>query len=64
TTLITVTLSAPSGFTVRAPYLISDGSATAGSDYSVANGSVTFAPGQTSKSFAIVIFADLLPESN
>ncbi len=64
TVLIVATLSAPSAFTVKVPYLISNGSATAGSDYTAANGSLTFVPGQTSQNFAIAILTDQLPENN
>jgi Ca2+-binding RTX toxin-like protein len=41
-----------------------DGTATAGSDYLPANGSVTFAPGESSKTIAVNVINDLTPEAD
>lgn len=62
--LITATLNAASGFTVTVHYASTNGTATAGSDYTaVGNGLLTFSPGQTSKTFAITIAADSQDEA-
>lgn len=58
--LVTVTLSVPSPFTVTVDYATSDGSATAGSDYTAAGGTLPFAPGQTASAFTIPITDDIL----
>ena len=59
-----VTLSIPSGQTVSANYSISNGTATAGSDFSAASysGTVTFLPGETSKNIGITIIDDPIDE--
>jgi Calx-beta domain len=56
--VISVQLSAASDQTVTVDYATSDGTATAGSDYTAANGTLTFAPGETSKSFSVLITND------
>jgi len=48
--------------TVR--YGTADGTATAGSDYLPANGSVTFAPGESSKTVAVNVINDVTPEAD
>lgn len=55
---ILVKLNSPSEQTVTVNYDISNQTATAGSDYIVNNGSLTFNPGQTSKSFIVSILED------
>jgi hypothetical protein len=40
------------------------GSATAGSDYQAASGTLTFAPGETTKTITILVNGDRLPEAN
>jgi hypothetical protein len=62
--LVTVLLSAASSFMVTVNYATSDGSATAGSDYSAKSGTLTFAPSQTSQSTSITILDDTLAESS
>jgi len=61
---ITVILSGASGQTVQVNYTTSDGSATAGSDYTTASGTLTFAPGVTSQTFSVPVIVDGIPESN
>jgi autotransporter-associated beta strand protein len=53
-----VTLSTASGQTVTVAYGVSDGSATAGSDYTATSGVLTFAPGQTVKPVTINVQGD------
>ncbi len=59
---ITVTLSAVSSEVVTASYATNDGTATAPADYLPAVGVVTFAPGETSKSFQVTIIKDSTPK--
>jgi hypothetical protein len=53
-----VTLSTRSSRAVSVDYATSDGTASAASDYVAANGTVTFQPGQKSKTIAVSIAAD------
>ncbi|MEG3439826.1 Calx-beta domain-containing protein [Pannus brasiliensis CCIBt3594] len=61
---ITVTLSNPSSQTVTLKYATADGSALAGSDYLATSGTLTFNPGETSKSFSIAVYGDSIAESD
>ncbi len=61
---ITVTLSTVSGRAASVHYAASDGTATGGLDYEPMSGVLTFAPGQTQKTFDIVIIDDLIEEGN
>ncbi len=58
--VITVTLSAASAVTAMVDYATSGGTATAGSDYTVTNGTLTFLPGQQILTFTIPISDDIL----
>jgi hypothetical protein len=49
----TVSLTAPSGDPVTVNYATADGTAIAGTDYQAANGTLTFAPGQTSQTITV-----------
>ena len=53
-----VTLSRAAGATVTVDYATSDGTATAGSDYTAATGTLTFAPGETAKTVSVAVTAD------
>jgi hypothetical protein len=59
-----VTLSAPSTETVTVEWNTANGTATAGTDYQATSGTVTFAPGETSKSVAVLVIGDRLAEPN
>ncbi len=61
---VPVTLSAPSERVVSASWATRDDSAVAPGDYITAEGTVTFLPGQTSKSVPVVIKGDMLDESD
>jgi Calx-beta domain len=60
----TVSLSAASGRQVTVAYATADGSATAGSDYTAASGTLTFAPGETSKTVSVSITGDAAGEAD
>ena len=64
TARFTVTLSAPSSQTVTADYATSDGTAVAGSDYDAVSGTLTFAPGETSKNVDVPVRGDVNAEYN
>ena len=60
-----VDLSSPSPGTVTVNYATSNDSATAPADYTATSGTLTFTPGQTSKTFIDVpVVGDLLDEAN
>jgi hypothetical protein len=48
--------------TVTVAYGTSDGTATAGADYTAVSGTLTFGPGITMQSFAVPILPDTIPE--
>ena len=60
----TVSLSNPSAQAVSVGYATADGTATAGSDYVAASGTVSFDPGQTSKSVVVEATGDTQVENN
>ena len=59
-----VTLSAASMQTVSVQYATADGTAKAGSDYTSASGSLTFAPGELTKTISVAVIGDTTVESN
>lgn len=59
-----VTLSAASASAVSVSYATADGTATAGSDYTASTGTVTFAPGETSKTVQVAVKGDTAVEAN
>jgi hypothetical protein len=58
----TVSLSAPSSFTVNVSYATADGTATAGSDYTVTSGTLTFAPGSATQTLTVPVLGDGIVE--
>ena len=58
-----VTLSHASAEPVEVAWSTTDGSATAGEDYTAASGSVTFAPGETEKTLTVATVGDALDEA-
>ncbi len=60
---LSVNLSSPSGQTVTVNYASSNGTATAGSDYTAVNSQLTFSPGDTTKSISIPIINDSSDEN-
>jgi len=62
---LSVSLSAPSGLIVTVNYAVTGGTATGGGvDYTLANGTLTFNPGETSKTIAIAVNNDTLDEND
>jgi hypothetical protein len=49
---------------VTLDYATSDGTALAGSDYDAASGTLTFAPGETTKNVDVLVRGDVVPENN
>jgi hypothetical protein len=60
----TVSLSAMSAVDVTVHYQTADLSAAAGSDYQAASGTLTFAPGETSKTLTVLVNGDRSGEPN
>ena len=58
----TVTMSAVSGQAVTVNYATADGTAIQPSDYTTSPGTITFAPGETSKTITVVVKGDTLDE--
>ena len=63
TRLVTVSLVRP-GQTITVNYATANGTATATNDYVAATGTLTFNPGDTSKTIPITIVQDTLDEVN
>ncbi|MFY9224323.1 MAG: Calx-beta domain-containing protein [Blastocatellia bacterium] len=61
---ITVTRTNGNEGTVMVNYATSDATATAGSDYTATSGTLSFANGETSKTFSVPVTDDLLAEGN
>lgn len=64
TATFTVSLSNPSAFISSVDWSTVDGSATAGVDYASGTGAVSFAVGQTSRTFAVTVQGDSVDEAD
>ena len=60
----TVTLSTASASTVTVSYYTSSGTASSSSDYTYTSGSLSFAPGETSKTVSVNVLGDAVYEPN
>lgn len=60
--VFTVTLSPPRAVTVN--FATADGTATAGSDYTAASGSLSFGPQDTTRTITVVVRGDTVGEAN
>jgi hypothetical protein len=60
----TVTLSAASNQLVTVNYATADGTAVSPSDYTAASGTLTFAPGETTKTITVLVKGDRLGEAD
>ena len=61
---VTVALTNSSSSTITVGYQVTGGSATRNQDYALADGTLTFAPGETSKQIPITILDDATPEED
>jgi hypothetical protein len=61
---VTVSLSAPLSTAFTVNFSTVDGTAIAGEDYVATSGTLTFAPGETTKTFTVQILADGLAEDD
>jgi hypothetical protein len=62
--VFTVTLNAPSPQTVAVHYAAANGTAAAGSDFAATAGSLSFAPGTTSRTLAVAVVGDSAIEAD
>ena len=62
--VFTVTLSPSASSTVTVKYATANGTATSGSDYVAASGTLTFTAGQTSKTISVAVNGDTADEAN
>ena len=62
--VFTVTLNTASGQTVSVNYATADGTATQPADYTNTTGSVTFTPGQTTRTITVPVIGEVIPEAN
>lgn len=62
--VFTVRLSKAATGTVTVNYATQNGTALAGSDYTAASGTLTFAPGETSQTIAVAVHGDTTVEAN
>ena len=62
--VFTVSLSAASGRTVTMNFATADGTATQPADYASTSGSLSFAPGETTKSIEVPVAGELLDETD
>ncbi len=58
----TVSLNKASGKTITVVYATANGTASAGSDYTPASGTLTFSPGETTKTISVTVNSDTTPE--
>jgi hypothetical protein len=64
TATFTVTLSTTSSQTVTVAYATANGTATAGSDYVAKSGTLTFAPGVSTRALAVTVNGDAKPDAD
>jgi len=65
--IFTVSLSAASGQTVSVNFATADGTATSSgksADYQAASGTLTFAPGETTKTIRLAVYGDTRKEAD
>ena len=62
--VFTVTLNNASGQTVSVNYATADGTATQPADYTNTSGTLTFTPGQTTRTITVPVIGETIPEAN
>jgi uncharacterized protein YhjY with autotransporter beta-barrel domain len=62
--VFTVALGAPSGQTVSVNYATADGTATQPADYTATSGTLTFTPGQTTRTISVPVVGEIVPEAS
>ena len=62
--VFTVSLSTPSSLPVTVSFNTADGTALAGSDYAATTGTLTFAPGKTTKTVRVSVLDDTIQEKD
>ena len=62
TVVFTIRLSSAASETVRVAYTLAAGSASSPNDFNAASGTLSFSPGQTSKTVSVTVKADVLDE--
>jgi len=62
--VFTVSMSKSSTSAVTVRYATANGTATAGSDYNAASGTITFAPGTTTRTITVSVLGDTAVEAN
>ncbi len=62
--VFTVTLGAPSGQTVSVNYATANGTATQPADYTATSGTLTFTPGQTTRTITVPVVGEIVPEAS
>jgi hypothetical protein len=62
--VFTITLSAPSWVPVTVDYATADWGATAGTDYQAVSGTLTFQPGETTKTITVLVYGDTTYEGD
>ncbi|HSV13865.1 MAG TPA: S8 family serine peptidase [Tepidisphaeraceae bacterium] len=64
TETFTVTLAEPQSASATVDYATADGTAVAGADYDAVSGTLTFAPGETTKMIPVTVHGDLLSNAD
>ena len=62
--VFTATLSAASGQSIGVNYSTGDGTATQPADYTNTSGTLTFAPGQSTRTITVPVIGEIVPEAN
>ena len=62
--VVTVSLNAASGQTVTVNYAAANGSAIAPADYTATSGTLTYLPGETTKTITVPVMGETVPEAN
>jgi hypothetical protein len=64
TAAVTVTRAGPTGFAATVDYAVTGGTATRGADFQLADGTLSFAPGEASKDVIVTLLDDQIVEGD